>query len=58
MIKLQSADLLTDGILSALPINSEKAASIKQTEHHFIAPEILLTRLSQRTHYPQYLTLY
>ena len=56
MIKLQSADLLMDGIFSALPIKLENGSRTAEEEQHFIAPELLLTRLSF-THFVELLNI-
>jgi predicted nuclease of restriction endonuclease-like (RecB) superfamily len=56
MIKLQSADGLKAGILSALPIKLEKENSTKEGEQYLIEPEILLTRLSF-THFIELLNI-
>jgi predicted nuclease of restriction endonuclease-like (RecB) superfamily len=56
MIKLQSADLLMVGIFSALPIKLENGSRTTEEEQHFIAPELLLTRLSF-THFVELLNI-
>lgn len=56
MIKLQSIDLLSNEIFSALPIKLENGNNAVAENEHLIAPEILLTRLSF-THFVELLNI-